>query len=171
MGLENNVTYNVRFRWSRSLTLMTVGIWILVLAAITITIIVDHSAGVWISCLMPLLLLVPAFMSPARLIIDDKGITIKKIYGKVFIPIGAIVEVRTISKEERSKSIRIFGSGGLYGYFGDFWNEKIGDYKLYATEKRDMIYVKTIGEAYVISSRDSGKAMEVLEHYMCAVKA
>jgi hypothetical protein len=59
--------------------------------------------------------------------------------------------VTVVSNREISNSIRTFGSGGLFGYLGQFRNNLIGNYTMYATEKQNLIYVNTTKGKYIFS--------------------
>ena len=54
-------------------------------------------------------------LAPVKVVIDERGIEIKKRAGSVFIPFS---EVKNVFLTE-FRGIRIFGSGGLFGFFGN----------------------------------------------------
>lgn len=52
-------------------------------------------------------------------------------------------------------SIRLFGVGGLFGYYGKYYNFKMGHMTLYTTQKRNRILMTMItGKKIIISPDD-----------------
>lgn len=89
---------------------------------------------------------------PHQTEITSKRITIRHLGWKTIIFTNEIISVRAILSDEITKSIRVFGSGGLGGYLGYFKNPHIGKYILWATEKHNLILIETQNQKYVISS-------------------
>ena len=73
--------------------------------------------------------------------------------GYIEIPLNSIHSIDIISTTTISGSIRLFASGGFFGYFGIFKNKNIGKYTMYATELKNLIMVKTAHKTYVFSCR------------------
>ncbi|MEO6405078.1 MAG: PH domain-containing protein [Ferruginibacter sp.] len=66
-----------------------------------------------------------------------------------------IKSVEQIDKEKLSWTIRTFGVSGLFGYFGNFRNTKLGSMTWYATRRKDkMVLVTTIYNRKIILSPD-----------------
>jgi hypothetical protein len=47
--------------------------------------------------------------------------------------------------------MRVAGSGGLFGYYGRFWNRSLGAFRAYATRRSDLVRVDTADERFVLS--------------------
>ena len=61
-----------------------------------------------------------------------------------------IKTVEHIDKNDLKWSIRIFGVGGLFGYWGKFRNKKIGTMTWYATRRNNVVLVTTIHQKKII---------------------
>ena len=65
-----------------------------------------------------------------------------------------IMSVELIDKDNIGWAIRIFGSGGLFGYYGTFSSTKLGSMTWYATRRDRTILVKTNGLKKIILTPD-----------------
>ena len=97
---------------------------------------------------------------PIRLTIENDKITLHRLFGTIHIPIKDIIEIKAITSSETAFSIRIFGSGGLFGYLGKFKNKKLGYYTMYATDINELILIRTDRKTYVFSCKDRNKFIE-----------
>jgi len=71
------------------------------------------------------------------------------------IKIAEIAEIRLLERSELSGAIRTFGSGGLFGYFGKFYNGKLGHMTWYVTQRDKVILIRTAqGKTIIISPDD-----------------
>ena len=59
-------------------------------------------------------------------------------------PLFDIKNVEQLDKEKLSWALRIFGVGGLFGYWGKFINTKLGSMTWYATRRNNAVLVTTI---------------------------
>lgn len=75
---------------------------------------------------MIVILLYFGCIAPVKLELDAKKITIVKVLGSIKIPREEMVNIHKLSPESLSKSIRLFGFGGFFGYLGKFENSIIG---------------------------------------------
>ena len=108
------------------------------------------------------ILAVPAIsflLSPKKVVLAEERMIIEKIMGKIEIPYEAIREIDFI---ERPKMTRIFGSGGLFGYFGIFYAEGIGEVRVYAKRSRDFVLIKANGN-YLIAPEKPEEFIENLK--------
>lgn len=89
---------------------------------------------------------------PRHLLIDSKSIVITHPIGQTVILKSDIVEVRAVERSELRGSLRLFGSGGFFGWFGVFHNSKFGVYRLYCGQLENLYLIKTLTRNYIISS-------------------
>lgn len=80
---------------------------------------------------------------------DDKLI-IHRLLADIKIERSEIKSVEQIDKENLSWSVRVFGVGGLFGYWGKFTNRKIGSMTWYATRRNNAVLIKTIYNKVII---------------------
>ncbi len=105
------------------------------------------------------ILLAPLLWAPRGYILQKNLIIIKRIIGDVEI---------TVSEESKIwkwtwLGIRLWASGGLYGYFGIFFFRGIGKVKMYATNRNNLVLVKDAKNTkYLISPDNVDKFMDLL---------
>jgi hypothetical protein len=89
--------------------------------------------------------------TPQKYIVSDEGIRIKRPIGDIFIPIDKIDDVE--EKDFKfTKTIRVFGNGGLFGITGRFWTKEDGTMYFYG---RNSNYVMVHADKkYVLSPDD-----------------
>jgi hypothetical protein len=76
------------------------------------------------------------------------------------IPIDSIIQIRPISKTELKGTIRTFGVGGLFGYYGKFYSKGLGSFTMFGTQSKNYILIKTKNKKIVITPDDIG----IIEH-------
>ncbi len=69
----------------------------------------------------------------------------------ITIPLESILSIEPVSEKVIRYSIRTFGSGGMFGWLGSFSNSQLGSFKMYATELKGLIVIKTVKTTYVFS--------------------
>jgi hypothetical protein len=101
------------------------------------------------------ILLVAFLYSPRNYILGNFDIAIDRPIGRITIQVKDILEIRPLQEDEMEGTVRTFGVGGLFGYFGSYHNQHIGDFKMYATRQTGLVIMHTAqGEAIVISPDD-----------------
>ena len=87
--------------------------------------------------------------APTGYTLDDNAVHVERRAGAFTIPLSAIREVREIPPQVTF--IRIGGSGGWYGYYGEFKSRDLGQVTMYATRSDDRVFLATDGRNYVIT--------------------
>ena len=98
--------------------------------------------------------------------LENGKLTINRPIGNKSINIAEITEVRPVHKDELSGSIRTFGNGGFFGYYGKYYNRKLGHMTLYTTQTRNRILIRTTRGQKIIISPDDLSLVEKLKSYM-----
>lgn len=153
--------------WSLGVTVITT-IIIIILVASTYFIWTDDfpSSMLWLKYTLIVVFIATIIgglgYMPIRLTIENDKITLHRLFGAINIPIKDIIEIKAIENSETAFSIRVFGSGGLFGYLGKFKNPKLGIYTMYATNLNELILIRTNGKKYVFSCKDRNKFIESL---------
>ena len=90
-----------------------------------------------IFCFLPALLNMPLHMN-----LSENAFSSRMLSFSIDIPYQQIDKTYGISRDDISGSIRTHASGGLFGYSGNFKNEKLGHYSMYANvcHKCDLSY-------------------------------
>lgn len=99
---------------------------------------------------------------PIRLKADNEKITVSRLFGPLKIPVDEITETRILQESDISYSIRLFGSGGLFGFLGLFKNTSLGKYTMYATDLNHLLFIRTRNKKYVLSCSRSKDLLEYI---------
>ena len=92
--------------------------------------------------------------SPLGYAVVDRSITIRRLIGAVRIPLDGIREVRAAGAEDMRGCIRLWGSGGLFGYYGLFRTSKLGKSTWYVTNRGKTVVVITDNKTALFSPDD-----------------
>ena len=155
--------------WSLGVTLIT-AIIIIILAASTYFIWTDDfpSSMLWLKYTLIVVFIATIIgglgYMPIRLIIENDKIILHRLFGAINIPIKDIIEIKAIENSGTAFSIRVFGSGGLFGYLGKFKNKKLGYYTMYATDINELILIRTDRKTYVFSCRNRDEFIESVKY-------
>lgn len=108
-----------------------------------------------ISVFLLVVIIICYIYSPASYTVDRSGLSINRPVGNVHVDIKDIVKFRTLTDNDMVGMIRTFGVGGLFGYFGKFYNASIGPVTLYATQRKNRILIHTRqGKSLIITPDD-----------------
>lgn len=83
--------------------------------------------------------------------------TIVRPAGAKRIKLADIREIRVVSDPEMAGAIRIFGVGGLFGYYGRYYVPQLGSMIFYATRRDNQVYIQTKqGKKIVLTPQNIG---------------
>ena len=123
--------------WDSLVKGMTTGVIVLVitLAVIFGLLLDERSLAISLVLILFCVVIMPLLWAPQRYLVKDNLVTVQRRVGDVHI---------LVSREpERWKwtwwGLRLVGSGGLYGYFGHFYIKGIGNVRMYATNRHNMV--------------------------------
>jgi len=83
---------------------------------------------------------------------------VHRLLNDVIIQRVTIQSVELVAKEQLSSTVRVFGVGGLFGYFGKFSNKQMGSMQWYATRRDKTVLIKTIAGKKIIVTPDEATA-------------
>ncbi len=87
-------------------------------------------------------LLVAAYAwSPTGYSISNGDLVVARLIGDVRIPLYKIRAAKAATEDDIRGCIRLFGSGGLFGYYGIFRTDRLGKCKWYVTNKSHAVVV------------------------------
>jgi len=133
---------------------ITIGACLLVLGIIIITSITSGGRVPLFIPFIPAVISVAAYLyAPKSYTLNDTSLIINKVIGKVWIDLNTVKEVEKIPQFDGG-TIRTFGSGGFFGYYGKFYNRVIGKMNMYVTRRDTMILLKTKDDRNIIISPD-----------------
>lgn len=95
----------------------------------------------------------PAYlMRPFEYIVDEEQITIRKNILAKKIPLHQIASITTVEYKELKVRLRLWGSGGLWGWYGIFLSAEYGKLNLQITEKSNLLLITTKDDKYIVLS-------------------
>jgi hypothetical protein len=103
--------------------------------------------------------------APQGYLVDDSGITIIRKRAPVHIGFGSIRHISRIERNRFMKSLRTFGNGGLFGYYGSFRNKELGNFRMYATHGDCGVLIQT-DKTFVITPDRADEFIEVVRSYL-----
>lgn len=125
-------------------------------AILPIPIVLYFQAGIELALLNVLILGVLFsliyFLRPFHYALDEEGITINKKVLPKTIPFNNISTIETIAYKELKVRLRLWGSGGLWGWFGFFLSTEYGKLNMQITEKNNLLLISTKDEKYIVVS-------------------
>lgn len=108
---------------------------------------------------------------PINYRIASDSVVVHRSVKDIEIKIQDIDEVRLLSKTDLAWSWRILGVGGLFGYFGNFANKKLGSMKWYLTRRDQSVLLLTKeGKKIIISPDDRQNFVEMLRTFTSTTK-
>ncbi len=110
--------------------------------AISIGIAVAVQSAV-LGCLFALIIALCYAFSPRGYVISEGSVFVKRLIGSVRIPLDAIRHVRAADSEDRRGCIRVFGNGGLFGYYGVYRTARLGTCNWYVTNRSNAVVLIT----------------------------
>jgi PH (Pleckstrin Homology) domain-containing protein len=93
--------------------------------------------------------------SPSGYSVVDGEVVIRRLIGNVHLPVAGIREVRIATRDDLRGSMRIFGSGGLFGYYGLFRNSKLGTSSWYVTNRSQAVVLTSDTGTAIVSPDDA----------------
>ena len=77
-------------------------------------------------CLSAVIVVGAYAWSPRGYAVAERSITVNRLIGNVRIPLDSIRELRAATADDFRGCLRLFGNGGLFGYYGLFRTSKLG---------------------------------------------
>ena len=101
--------------------------------------------------------------APQSYTVDSNDLTIRRPIGKVSIKLSDIKQVWTLADNETKGTIRTFGVGGLFGYFGKFHTPGIGHMTFYASQRKNKILIVTNSDKKIVITPDDISLVDKLK--------
>ncbi|QEC67129.1 hypothetical protein FRZ67_07430 [Panacibacter ginsenosidivorans] len=92
--------------------------------------------------------------TPVNYIVTTEEIIVRRPLSNVHIKRADIKSVELIDKNKIAGSLRTFGNGGLFGYYGNFANFSLGRMTWYATRRDKPVLVTTTANKKIILTPD-----------------
>lgn len=138
---------------------ITIGVTILFAGIIVLGIFsISRDAGraipVSISVALILIYLIVFAFRPINYNLTADKLIIHRLFTDAKIDRNQIKSVELVNKDKTGWTIRTFGVGGLFGYYGKFANTKLGSMTWYATRRNKTVLVQTMNGKKIILTPD-----------------
>jgi hypothetical protein len=111
------------------------------------------------------------FLRPFEYWIEDEYITIRKSLLPKKINLDEIQSVQLVDYKELKVRLRLWGSGGFWGWFGIFLSSEYGKINLQCSEKNNIVLIHTKDDQYVVlSPKERGLFCQELDKAKKALK-
>jgi hypothetical protein len=139
-------------RFSASYDLTTKIISGLMCLVLLTAVVAAHSFA--IDCLGLLILAACLAYSPRGYVIEGQTILVQRLAGPARVPLQGVRDARRTTPEDLRGCIRLWGSGGLFGYYGLFRTAQLGKSTWYVTSRNNSIVVITAAKTVLFSPDD-----------------
>lgn len=78
-------------------------------------------------------------LSPKKYSIEGENLIIHRLFSNVSVPLTHIKATAIAENISMVNTFRTFGVGGLFGYFGKFYNASMGNMDWYVTNRKKMV--------------------------------
>jgi hypothetical protein len=170
----SGTTQRFAIRWSLSTWVLTIGAVAVVcigLTALAGTAIHVPPHGTILRALLALegfvliaILAVVAALAPLGYSVSEDSIVVRRLAHNVVIPRASIRDVRRLARRDVGFAWRLFGSGGLLGFFGYFSSAKLGRFLAYAADTASLVLItQTDGRKILISPYPPEEFLRLLQ--------
>ncbi len=102
--------------------------------------------------------------SPRGYTVEGQTLLVHRLIGSARIPLQEIRELRAGTADDFQGAIRLFGNGGLFGYYGLFQTTRLGKSTWYVTDRSRTVVIVTGAKTVVVSPDD-------VEGFLAAVRS
>ena len=132
-----------------STTKLMSGVVLLLFASISLV-----TQSVLLACIATALMLLSYAYSPRGYTVGPGFAAIQRRVGTVSIPLVETREIRTASANDLQGCVRLWGNGGLFGYYGLFRTSKLGKCTWYVTDRKKLVVLITRTKTFLLSPDD-----------------
>ena len=112
------------------------------------------SQNILVACVGLLVIAVSYAYSPRGYLVSARTITVRRLVGNAVLALEAVRDVRPATKDDFRGCLRLWGNGGLFGYYGLFRTSKLGKCTWYVTNRRKAVIVVTEAKTVLFSPDD-----------------
>ena len=100
---------------------------------------------------------------PSRYEVTSEHVIVHRLIGPAKYERSRIINVRAGETDEIKNAIRLFGSGGMFGYFGKFRNQHLKTFVLQCTRRDNLVFIFTDKGLKVLSPDDPQGMIQALQ--------
>jgi hypothetical protein len=128
----------------------------------------SQAAEAWpvVACVLVLTVILCAavLFAPLGYAVMPQGVLIRRMGRSVAIGFEQIADARCIDSKEIGFALRIFGSGGFFGWFGRFYGSRLGWFTAYSTNVQNLVVITlTDGAKILISPEPAALFVQAVE--------
>lgn len=139
----------IKITWSNKVKIFTIltSLLFMIIEYILINKLIVHYDLLLLSISLFILFIIISFIIrvPLYIILNENGILLKRIVGKIIFPYNGIAFVERFTS---ITNVKLYGSGGFMGYLGVYSNRDFGTYQSYVENPQD---------AFIIITKDKKK--------------
>ena len=125
---------------------------LLIVVAVLGGVVASHS--VVVGFILFLLICLTYAYSARGYVCEGPRVIVKRLAGDVTIPLDGLREARAATRDDFCGSMRLWGNGGLFGYYGLFRTTKLGKCTWYVTNRKNAVVLVTQSKTVVLSPDD-----------------
>jgi Bacterial PH domain len=123
---------------------------------------VDAAAAVVQIAIFAGIVLIAWLFSPQGYSVRDGALVIHRPWKPVTVPLSEIRNVQLVSPQDTFSGLRVFGVGGLFGYYGTFFMPRLGgSVRFYLRNRENPILIETTGGRLLVSPDSPGLVWEI----------
>lgn len=139
---------NATFRTTMDTAALVIsGLTILLIGFTMVSMYTTMENDFYLNIILPLLfsfiIIIPFIYSPSGYSCTSNELLIHRPAGKITIDYREILNIRSAESDEIRRLVRLWGSGGLFGYFGKFYDSKHRNFKMYGRRRKNKVLVFT----------------------------
>ena len=134
--------------------IITIGTSILLLLAIVI-LYTTSGFDLWYALLLLMAIFFVAYLyRPLYYNVEQGTLSIKRPINSLDIALSDIKKANIITQDDLGMAIRLFASGGMWGYYGFFYSFKMGKMWWYVTQRQNYVLIQTTDDTQYLLSPD-----------------
>ncbi len=155
----NSTVYKTSFDTLTKIITAAITVLFALLIVLHITLLKDVGkfAPVLTVVLLVSIYLIAYLFHPVSYELTADKLIIKRPVSSLVIPRNTIKSTEQLSDGSLTGSIRTFGVGGLFGYYGKFANSKFGSMSWYATRRNKLVLLRTNDDKKIILTPDEAE--------------
>lgn len=107
---------------------------------------------------------IPWVYRPQYYYLDKDALIVIRSISNVSLPYADIETIESIGAKDLRGMLRLFGSGGLFGYYGLFYSPKYGKIRSYITSKEHLVLITMKdGTKHLFSPTEDGMPGHILD--------
>lgn len=138
---------------------------VVVLMAVPLLLIMASDAVAAIAALISGAVIVLAYAySPRGYEVTSEALRVKRLIWDVVFPLASLRYVRDTAPGDFRGCVRLWASGGLFGYFGLFSTKTLGECRWYVTDRSKAVVLADGSQTVLVSPEDRDGFLAAIEH-------